>query len=270
MTCYLLTWNPEKWPENKYEEYVEEAQKGEELRWSCGVTKKKIVPGDSFYLLRQGKGRKGIVGAGAIVRAPYSALHYHKEKAKLGGEANYVDVKFDHIVSSQQFPIIDRDELVALDPSSIVWNTQASGREIPAELAHDLDHLWRDRIGTAPFTYPEEVGPEALTEGTKKQITVNAYERNPEARRRCIEKHGLQCAVCNFHFELFYGLIGKGYIHVHHLRPISSIGSEYEVDPENDLRPVCPNCHAMLHRGEELLSIEELRAKVKAYGALLD
>lgn len=68
--------------------------------------------------------------------------------------------------------------------------------------------------------------------------------------------------MCGFDFEKRYGKIGGGFIHVHHLTPVSEIGKEYVVDPDprNDLRPVCPNCHEMLHsRRGNPLSIEELR-----------
>jgi 5-methylcytosine-specific restriction protein A len=43
--------------------------------------------------------------------------------------------------------------------------------------------------------------------------------------------------------------------------PISTIGKEYLLDPVKDLVPVCPNCHAMLHRGinGRVLTVEELR-----------
>lgn len=99
---------------------------------------------------------------------------------------------------------------------------------------------------------------ENVVEGAKKQITVNAYERDPTAKPRCIKKWGTTCVVCAFDFHAAYGDLGKGFIHVHHLRPIHTIGESYELDPENDLRPVCPNCHAMLHRKKEVLSIEEL------------
>ncbi len=57
----------------------------------------------------------------------------------------------------------------------------------------------------------------------------------------------------------FYGQIGEGFIHVHHLKPLSEIGQEYEVDPIEDLRPVCPNCHAMLHRKKPPYTIEQLK-----------
>jgi 5-methylcytosine-specific restriction enzyme A len=46
---------------------------------------------------------------------------------------------------------------------------------------------------------------------------------------------------------------------VHHLRPLSEIGEEYLLNPEEDLRPVCANCHSMLHRRRTALGVEELR-----------
>jgi 5-methylcytosine-specific restriction enzyme A len=96
-----------------------------------------------------------------------------------------------------------------------------------------------------------------LPEGAKKQIIVNAYERNPKAREICIQNYGFTCSVCEFNFEEVYGEIGKEYIHVHHLKPLSEINEEYQVDPINDLRPICPNCHSMIHKAN--LSIEQLR-----------
>ncbi|RTL88140.1 MAG: hypothetical protein EKK29_06100 [Hyphomicrobiales bacterium] len=112
--------------------------------------------------------------------------------------------------------------------------------------------------------FPEEItAPKAVPEGARKTVVVNAYERNPEARDLCIEKWGVTCSVCDFNFEDAYGEIGNGFIHVHHLIPLSTIGEEYELDPESDLRPVCPNCHAMLHRKKTVLSIEKLKDIIK-------
>jgi HNH endonuclease len=108
---------------------------------------------------------------------------------------------------------------------------------------------------------PDElIDPDVLFEGCKKTVTVNAYERNPVARKKCIEHYGAKCAVlaCGFDFEKVYGHIGKGFIHVHHLTKLSDIGQGYIVDPIKDLRPVCPNCHAMLHQKNPPYSIEEL------------
>ncbi|MGH2448376.1 MAG: hypothetical protein ACREU3_04145 [Steroidobacteraceae bacterium] len=107
---------------------------------------------------------------------------------------------------------------------------------------------------------PEEVAvTPTLFEGSVRKITVNAYERNPEARQRCIAAHGTSCCICGFSFGAVYGPEAEGYIHVHHVRALSEVGQKYIVDPIADLRPVCPNCHAVLHLGEECRSLEEVR-----------
>jgi hypothetical protein len=112
--------------------------------------------------------------------------------------------------------------------------------------------------------FPEEIpiGEAAgYTEGTKYQITVNAYERNGKARQECINYHGAICVICEFDFEKVYGEIAKGFIHVHHVIPLHTIGEGYEVDYKKDLIPVCPNCHAMLHRkiDDRDITVEELK-----------
>lgn len=107
---------------------------------------------------------------------------------------------------------------------------------------------------------PEEVvGDGEFREGARSRVTVNAYERNAEARRRCIETYGTSCTICKFSFGEAYGPEADGYIHVHHIRPLSEVGDEYVVDPVEDLRPVCPNCHAVLHLSGGHRSIEEVR-----------
>lgn len=109
-------------------------------------------------------------------------------------------------------------------------------------------------------TYYDEIpNPETVFEGAKKEIVVNCYERSHEAREKCIAAHGCKCAVCGMDFEKMYGEIGRGFIHVHHIVPISSIGEEYQIDPGKDLIPVCPNCHAMLHRKEPPYNVDDLR-----------
>ncbi|SFH37209.1 5-methylcytosine-specific restriction enzyme A [Desulfotomaculum arcticum] len=97
-----------------------------------------------------------------------------------------------------------------------------------------------------------------IKEGARHEHIVNIYERNPEARKRCINIYGYRCVVCNFDFEKTYGELGKDFIHVHHLKPLAEIKENYYVDPEKDLRPICPNCHAMIHRKTPALKIEEL------------
>jgi predicted HNH restriction endonuclease len=100
-------------------------------------------------------------------------------------------------------------------------------------------------------------------EGNVERILVNRYERNREARRICIEHYGATCFVCGFDFAIKYGPVMEGFITVHHLKPLASVGEDYQVDPVEDLRPVCPNCHAVLHHREPPYSLEEVRQFLK-------
>jgi len=115
----------------------------------------------------------------------------------------------------------------------------------------------------AEYHSAEEIEAEThFKEGAVKQVRVNAYERNAEARKAGIAHYGRKCAVCRFDFGERYGELGEGFIHVHHLRELATIAQQYGVNPIEDLRPVCPNCHAMLHRKVPAMSIEELKAVV--------
>ncbi|MEL4418979.1 HNH endonuclease [Shewanella algae] len=112
-------------------------------------------------------------------------------------------------------------------------------------------------------SFPETVSDDVhIFEGVKKTVTVNKYERSSIARAKCIEANGCTCKICGFDFEKTYGDLGKGFIHVHHIVPIHTIGETYKINYETDLIPVCPNCHAMLHKKFEdsFATIDELRA----------
>jgi 5-methylcytosine-specific restriction protein A len=106
----------------------------------------------------------------------------------------------------------------------------------------------------------EEADVEIHSEGGRAMVMVNRFERDPHARERCISHYGLCCSVCSMTFGERYGHMMKDFIHVHHLVPLSDIGTAYSVDPINDLRPVCPNCHAVIHSDNPPLSIESARA----------
>lgn len=131
-----------------------------------------------------------------------------------------------------------------------------------------LDHRFLRKEGSVWYadfsanTFPDELPVSgSYIEGAKKSITVNAYERDPGARQACIRHHGVVCKCCGFDFEKTYGEHGKGFIHVHHIRPLRTLGEGYQIDPVTELVPLCPNCHAMIHRGNEArpLSVDELR-----------
>jgi 5-methylcytosine-specific restriction enzyme A len=116
--------------------------------------------------------------------------------------------------------------------------------------------------------FPEEIAEnEPMYEGAVKRIPVNAYERNDAARRICLDHYGYRCSVCGKILSDIYGEVAQAHIHVHHLKPLSEINSEYQIDPIADLRPVCPTCHSIMHLRKSPsppYSIEEVQGFIKA------
>jgi len=96
-------------------------------------------------------------------------------------------------------------------------------------------------------------------EGKVRELSSKHYERSSKAREDCLKIHGYDCAVCSLNFEDRYGEIGKKFIHVHHIDPVASRIGEYEVNPEKDLIPLCPNCHAMIHRKTPPYKVDDLK-----------
>lgn len=117
-----------------------------------------------------------------------------------------------------------------------------------------------ERLPTEIPSYEEE---QLFNEGKVIKIYTNRYERNLKARLKCLNHFGVKCQVCGFDFEKVYGDIAIGFIHVHHKKPISEIGKEYEVDPINDLVPLCANCHSVIHLKKPEFTIEELKSILK-------
>ena len=152
-------------------------------------------------------------------------------------------------------------KVCADDPEEIrVW--AAKHRQNVSGLIHRCGAC-RPDAHLYPNAFPDEIGPfNTYAEGAARTVLVNAYERKGANRRRCIEHWGASCVVCELRFEERYGGLGEGFIHVHHLRPLASVGGEHDVDPVRDLVPVCPNCHAMLHTQAPPLTPEQLRSRM--------
>ena len=259
ISTFLLTWNPLRYSWDDIDDCIKKIETHGHFNryWSCGRSKKP-KPGDRFFLLRQKIEPRGIVASGYITSEPYVDSSPHNKS----GWSRYVKIVYDIILKpdpTHPEKILRRHRLDDPEFSKANWNAQGSGIQIPGEVAAKLDYEWRKLTGTDSPGHINMLS--YFIEGARQEIHTTSYERNPKARTACIEAHGYSCAVCGFNFEEVFGEIGKSYIHVHHLRHLSEINNEYVVDPVNDLKPVCPNCHAMLHRStdEGFISIEDLK-----------
>ena len=262
MTTYLLAWNPKRWswePSPKdLSRKANRTQAGAAVAdtWSLGRSRKP-QPGDRFFLIKLGSAPKGIFGAGYFTGRPYRGPHYGVS----GKHSMYARIRYDYLVDGYQTVVIPREELDTGVLSRQHWDTQMSGIAIRSDVAAQLETLWAERIGIVNGTpIGEEIsGPVSFVEGGRLSVQVNRYERDPAARIACVEHYGMKCSVCDLELASRYGKIAAGFIHVHHLKPLATIGKKYAVDPIHDLRPVCPNCHAIIHRRVPAYSIAEVR-----------
>ncbi len=180
-----------------------------------------------------------------------------KEKFEQSKEWDWTSIRLIDEVDTPEL------SLPHLRDHGLKGNLQGS-MKMTGELRDYIMPFFKGNLTTS--TFPDEVS-ETLEEGKRKTVTVNVYERNPIARKKCLEHYGVHCQICEINFEDIYGRVGRDFIHVHHIKPLHEIQKDYIVDPEKDLIPVCPNCHSMLHRKEdgEYLSIEQLRNRIKRF-----
>lgn len=264
MKTFLLLWNPDKWEWTSLESDIKNISlTGRSTqRWSCGVTKS-IRPGDRVFLLRTGKEPRGIIGAGFAFTEPF----YDKHWGDVTREALFIEADFDTLLDADIEPILTLDRLES-ELTGQNWHPQASGTSVLEGIIERLESMWfeflpQKELAEDPQPLLDLKKDGIFFEGAPTEVRLTRYERNPYARKKCIEHHGYSCSVCGFNFGQRYGEFGDEYIHVHHIERIADKGKVYSVDPINDLIPVCANCHAIIHRRQKPLSISEVRALLK-------
>lgn len=106
-----------------------------------------------------------------------------------------------------------------------------------------------------------------VSEGKKKSVTTQIYERSKQLRDMAIAHYTIDgkivCAACGFDFYETYGEVGRGYIEIHHQKPVFQYEetdfSRLVSDALKDLIPLCANCHRVVHRKKDKpLSLDEL------------
>ena len=267
---FLLTWRPERWQWRTLVRDIADIASGTpiEFRWSANGTRK-AAPGDAMFIVKQGDGQRGIFARATAISEVFVAPHWEKALAATGETSQYVRVRCTELLDPFG-PILAIEQLQDAAPD-VTWSPRRSCTEISVSAGELLERLWSQRTGIGrvrSLLYPDEPPMDKkYVEGATASVLVNRYERDPAAREACIEHYGAVCQVCSLDFAARYGKIGEGFIHVHHVKPLATVRVSYVVDPVKDLRPVCPNCHAVLHLGgtqEEPMSVAALRERVQA------
>lgn len=137
-----------------------------------------------------------------------------------------------------------------------------------------VDKVYRGQI-VSDENHPETAEAIALFEGTSssltscgdeegewQQVIVTQYERSRSNRKACLDYYGPACQACGMSFEDVYGELGADFIHVHHEVPLHTLGGSQNVDAVKDMKPLCPNCHAMVHRADPPIPVKVLREQL--------
>lgn len=205
------------------------------------------------------------------VSAPYSCIKYvckikavNKPKVTINDRTfvingeNYVDYG-----NHMELELVNELEDGLLNLKALQENGMKGAVQGPRAIKGELlDFVLKNLSSDPEESQSEENLLESIVykEGKIIEQYGTKYERNPNLRKKAIEIHGVTCKGCGFNYEEMYGEIGKGFIEIHHIKPMSSIKEEIIVDPKTDLVPLCSNCHKMVHRKKEkILTIEELK-----------
>ena len=131
-------------------------------------------------------------------------------------------------------------------------------------------------FATEDFTSSEEVQDPDIEEANQRLIDM--YNKNGELKRTPTDKYlsrtvleltGFRCQVAVLLGEehlLFNNKNGEPYLEIHHLIPLKASKDFFplNLDIAPNLVPLCPNCHAKLHRGsydEKLIILRMLYDK---------
>lgn len=245
MSYFLFTWNPEKFPVKYITNCRLEFEEHGKLvfGWNCANRDAKI--GDRAFLMKVGKGQRGIFASEIIASDFYIGFRHNLS----------VDIEFDTFFDFNKKNL--SYEYLKSNFKLQNWTPQPSGTSINPIVCESLEKEW---FKLTKKKFSKVKNEWNYFEGNISKAIVNKVERNLEARYKCIEEKGYDCTVRGMNFRKIYGeLLKKEFIQVHHLTPVSTRKGRYKIDPINDLVPICPNCHVVIHSIKPPYSMDEVK-----------
>lgn len=127
-------------------------------------------------------------------------------------------------------------------------------------------HVYSRQSENRPlYIYTED---EEIKEGKLSVKQAKIKERSRKLREAALAYHTkdgtICCSVCGFDFSKAYGDWGDGYIQIHHEKPIYQTNdegfSQYIGEAVKAMKPLCANCHCMIHRQKNTtLTLDQLK-----------
>lgn len=272
MTTWIFQGNPDRFDIDTY------LTSGRLIYWS--VTRKayedQVAEGAPVYIWRargSSKSVAGIVARGEITERPKTrgnVLHPESLGQQLWASEQdkpsqvkagiaLAEVRLSLGEGMLPAHIIAADAI--LGTLAIVRSRQGSNFKVGEPQGTRLGELWGI---SAAQDHDIEISLISAAEGRIKLEVHRSRERSSALRRSAINKFraengSLYCQLCSFSFSATYGELGRDFIEVHHIKPMSTIEPGEETDLA-DLLLVCANCHRMLHQGDPEKNLLMLRA----------
>ncbi|HVV70699.1 MAG TPA: HNH endonuclease [Verrucomicrobiae bacterium] len=192
MTAYLYTWNPDEfaWVDFERSRVRLENRKRVRLRWTCGNAER-IPAGRRFYLLRQGREPRGIVGSGRTISKTFT----HTWR---GQRANFNDIEFDALVPLRPDLILGLKELLKVDNRRGYWGVRSSGVKVPARIEKVLEAKWQAVVERSNVRHVMEPAAEIrslLEERVRAFAKVILRPEQAAFREELRRRHGDQCQI---------------------------------------------------------------------------
>ena len=137
MSLYLLSWNPKNFSTGGEgsDTGVLDYKLGEVVRWSCHS--KQVLEGDTVFLIKLGKGSRGIIAKGIVTKPSYLDECW-KDATK---KRTYIDFRLNEIRHNCSEGLVPQVLLQKACPEQ-QWSPQSSGISIKTEYEKTVDDLW--------------------------------------------------------------------------------------------------------------------------------
>ena len=193
---YLFTWKSDKWPYEKLRVLVDEFSAGKEVTepWRVAAHKK-IRPGDSAYIFKQGDQPRGIFAVGTI-----TGTAIENSEAMPGESRWQVPITFRILVDPTQQLLVSEEQLLAMPAPDHRWRTQGSGVHLEYDAARAIDaaiELARGSSLLSPTAADNSDFDAGSVEDARERINRSIVIRRGQTafRAKLLNAYKNQCAV---------------------------------------------------------------------------
>lgn len=176
------------------------------------------------------------------------------------GDNDFKNIKYNYDRNNEIAigeDLIREEQGEKCDFRKLISNVNKVANSLKEVYAKELcEHIFSIKNLNEEMAY-KELEKELLNMRTKK------YERDINAREECLSKHGSYCLCCGTNLENIYGKDSNESLEVHYIKENLDMEGGHILNPYEDLRPVCPNCHSIIHSKIPTYTIEEVREKIR-------